>query len=92
MAKSGQRLEKDSKPRGLRFYSNKYDCLKKRINLLYLIGARFFILASNFYINRILLHGIYGKNYLLGHDFWTNFGSNCPEIFDFRVYVFYIFV
>ena len=28
LAKSGQTLEKDSQPRGLRFYTNKYDFLK----------------------------------------------------------------
>ena len=76
MAKSGQRLEKDSKPRGLRFYSNKYDFLKNRINLLFLIGARFFILASNFYINRILRHGIYRIFIYKNFNEITTYGSN----------------
>jgi hypothetical protein len=38
-AKSGQTLEKDSQPRGLRFDSNKYS--ESRINLHQSLGTRF---------------------------------------------------
>jgi hypothetical protein len=48
LVKSGQKLEKVSQRRGLRFNSNKYGFSKNRMNFQRSIGVRFFFWAPIF--------------------------------------------